>query len=77
MNGHNWLATKLAKRKIPYVLRENAFLSIDNFAKAQELSDSIKEKFNPGIHSNTSFSDIWHRCALFSSAYSESQLPAY
>jgi hypothetical protein len=42
MNGHNWLATKLAKRKIPYVLRENAFLSIDNFAKAQELSDSIK-----------------------------------
>lgn len=42
MNGHNWLATKLTKRKIPYVLRENAFLSIDNFSKAQELSDSIK-----------------------------------
>jgi hypothetical protein len=42
MNGHNWLATKLAKKKIPYVLRENAFLSIDNFSKAQELSDSIK-----------------------------------
>lgn len=42
MNGHNWLASKLDKRKIRYVLRENAFLSIDNFAKAQELSDSIK-----------------------------------
>ncbi|HUK99812.1 MAG TPA: MarR family transcriptional regulator [Nitrospirota bacterium] len=42
MNGHNWLAAKLAKKKIPYVLRENAFLSIDNFPKAQELSDSIK-----------------------------------
>ena len=42
MNGHNWLASKLNKRKIPYVLRENAFLFIDNFAKAQELSDSIK-----------------------------------
>jgi hypothetical protein len=42
MNGHNWLATKLTQRKISYVLRENAFLSIDDFAKAQELSDSIK-----------------------------------
>jgi hypothetical protein len=42
MNGHNWLATKLTKRKISYVLRENAFLSVGNFAKAQELSDSIK-----------------------------------
>lgn len=42
MNGHNWLASKLGKRKMSYVLRENAFLSIDNFSKAQELSDSIK-----------------------------------
>jgi hypothetical protein len=42
MNGHNWLASKLAKKKISYDMRENAFLSIDNFAKAQELSDSIK-----------------------------------
>ena len=42
MNGHNWLASKLAKRKISYVFQENAFLSIDNFTKAQELSDSIK-----------------------------------
>jgi hypothetical protein len=42
MNGHNWLATKLTKRRISYVLRENAFLSIDDFSKAQELSDSIK-----------------------------------
>jgi hypothetical protein len=42
LNGHNWLATKLTKRKIPYVLRENAFLSIEDFTKAQELSDSIK-----------------------------------
>ena len=42
LNGHNWLATKLTKRKISYVLRENAFLSIDDFTRAQELSDSIK-----------------------------------
>ena len=26
MNGHNWLATRLTKRKISYVLQENAFL---------------------------------------------------
>ena len=42
MNGHNWLASKLARKKIHYDMRENAFLSIDNFTKAQELSDSIK-----------------------------------
>src|SRR3990172_800168 len=42
MNGHNWLASKLTRKKIRYDMRENAFLSIDNFAKAQELSDSIK-----------------------------------
>jgi len=42
MNGHNWLASKLDKKKIHYDMRENAFLSIDNFDKAQELSDSIK-----------------------------------
>ena len=42
LNGHNWLATKLTKRKISCVLRENAFLSIDDFTRAQELSDSIK-----------------------------------
>ena len=42
MNGHNWLESRLTKRKISCVLRDNAFLSIDNFAKAQELSDSIK-----------------------------------
>jgi len=42
MNGHNWLASKLDKKKIHYNMRENAFLTIDNFTKAQELSDSIK-----------------------------------
>lgn len=42
MNGHNWLAAKLDKKGIPYTMRENAFLSIGDFAKAQELSDSVK-----------------------------------
>jgi hypothetical protein len=42
MNGHNWLAAKLTQRKMVYVLQENAFLSIDHFARAQELSDSLK-----------------------------------
>jgi hypothetical protein len=41
-NGHHWLASQLDKEQVPYVLKENAFLSIDDFNKAQELSDSIR-----------------------------------
>ncbi len=41
-NGHNWLAGKLTKRAIPYVLQDNAFLDIADFSKAQELSDKIR-----------------------------------
>jgi len=41
-NGHNWLAAKLAKRAIPYVLQDNVFLDIADFSKAQELSDKIR-----------------------------------
>lgn len=42
MNGHNWLAAKLDKHKIPYTMRENTFLAIDDYGKAQELSDRLK-----------------------------------
>ena len=42
MNGHNWLASKLTNNNIGYVIQENAFLQIDDFKKAQELSDNIK-----------------------------------
>ena len=41
-NGHNWLAAKLTKRAIPYILQDNAFLEITDFATAQELSDKIR-----------------------------------
>jgi len=41
-NGHNWLANKLKSNGIPYVMRENAFLTIDNFQAAQELSDKLR-----------------------------------
>ena len=41
-NGHNWLAFKLSRRAIPYVFKDNAFLSIGDSQKAQELSDNIR-----------------------------------
>ncbi|MEA2021433.1 MAG: MarR family transcriptional regulator [Candidatus Caldatribacteriota bacterium] len=42
MNGHNWLAAKLTKNNIDYVMRENAFLEISDFNKAQKISDKIR-----------------------------------
>ena len=42
LNGHNWLATKLKKNEISDQMRENAFLDIADFSKAQELSDKIR-----------------------------------
>jgi hypothetical protein len=42
-NGHNWLASQLRRRKIPYTLRDNAFLDIGNFQKAQEIAN----RFSP------------------------------
>ena len=41
-NGHNLLASKLKKEGTGYVMKENAFLEIDDFEKAQELSDKIR-----------------------------------
>jgi hypothetical protein len=41
-NGHNWLASKLTKHHIAYVMQDNVFLEIDDFAKAQELSDNFR-----------------------------------
>jgi hypothetical protein len=40
-NGHNRLAHQLDNARIPYVMNENAFLDIDDFSKAQDISDSI------------------------------------
>jgi len=41
-NMHNWLAAKLTRLSIPYVLKDNAFLEIGDFEKAQLLSDRIR-----------------------------------
>lgn len=41
-NGHNCLASKLYSNNITYVLNENAFLEINDYKKAQELSDKIR-----------------------------------
>ncbi len=41
-NGHNLLASKLSRQGIDYQTRENAFLQIDDWSKAQSLSDSIR-----------------------------------
>ncbi|MGQ9825651.1 MAG: MarR family transcriptional regulator [Desulfotomaculales bacterium] len=42
VNGHNWLAIKLNKHAISYVLIENSFVAIGDFEKAQDLSDNIR-----------------------------------
>jgi hypothetical protein len=42
MNGHNWLASRLAKQGIAFEMQDNVFLSIDDWDKAQRLSDHIR-----------------------------------
>jgi hypothetical protein len=39
VNGHEWLARKLKQNGIRYTKRENAFLWIENLARAQKFSD--------------------------------------
>lgn len=41
LNGHFWLARRLDKKGIGYSLQDNAFTAIDNFVKAQKISDSF------------------------------------
>ena len=43
-NGHNWLQSQLDKNGITYRLLDNAFEFIEDFDKAQELSDSFDIK---------------------------------
>jgi hypothetical protein len=40
-NGHSWLARKLTAEGIGYTMAENAFVRIDDWARAQELADSL------------------------------------
>jgi hypothetical protein len=43
-NGHNLLATKLKKAGIGFTMHDNAFTGIDDYEKAQELSNDIRAK---------------------------------
>ena len=40
-NGHNWLAAKLRAKKIGFEMCDNAFASIKDWKKAQQLSDGL------------------------------------
>jgi hypothetical protein len=40
-NGHSWLARKLIAEGIGYTMADNAFVRIDDWARAQELADSL------------------------------------
>jgi len=43
-NGHNWLARQLDRRGVGYKLIDNAFVQIDDFAKAQSIADRFSVK---------------------------------
>ena len=40
-NGHNWLASKLQKEGLEYMMLDNAFVAIEDFDAAQVLSDKF------------------------------------
>src|SRR3990172_7754133 len=39
VNGHEWLARKLAQHGVRYTKHDNAFLGVEVFARAQRLAD--------------------------------------
>lgn len=43
-NGHNWLAAQLDKIGIKYTMIDNAFVDIEDFQKAQQISDGFSIK---------------------------------
>ena len=40
-NGHSWLARKLTAKGIGYTMADNAFVRIDDWARAQQLADTL------------------------------------
>jgi hypothetical protein len=40
-NGHSWLARKLTAQGIGYTMADNAFVRIDDWARAQQLADAL------------------------------------
>ena len=43
VNGHEWLARQMLKRRIGFVQADNSFLDIDDFGRAQELADQFSK----------------------------------
>ncbi len=43
-NGHHWLAKRLDKAQVAYTMADNAFLTIEDFTKAQKLADRLEAK---------------------------------
>jgi pyoverdine/dityrosine biosynthesis protein Dit1 len=43
-NGHHYLASLLQRKGLSYELLENAFVEVEDFQKAQDLSDSLQVK---------------------------------
>jgi hypothetical protein len=41
-NGHSWLASRLRRESIDFTPADNAFVCIADFARAQQLADSLK-----------------------------------
>ena len=41
LNGHSWLSNELTKKKIACTMADNAFITIDNWEKAQQISDNL------------------------------------
>ena len=41
-NGHSWLAHELKAKGIDYATADNAFIRIDDFARAQKISDEFR-----------------------------------
>ena len=41
-NGHSWLARKLTAEGIDFTMADNAFIRIDDFARAQQLADALR-----------------------------------
>jgi hypothetical protein len=41
-NGHNWLANRLKRHRLDYRMVDNAFVEIQDWAKAQQLADEWK-----------------------------------
>jgi hypothetical protein len=40
-NGHAWLSNELAKKNISHQMIDNAFITIDDWSKAQKMSDNL------------------------------------